>query len=411
MSPPGLMTIARFAATLVEASGDLGGPMKRSIRRIALGLALGAVACSSIAPLTGVPAAASHCPNLRSGTWTGTSTSSVLVGLPGEMTVEYTFTDGDVQGTITPTLNGIPIQASLPVSGSVICDAISFAIVGENITFDGVIAADGNSANGSYFRFAPYLDSGTWTATVSQELPLVSVGSGVVLEGDAGSTQKIHIPVTLSQPGNQTISVAYQLVPSFAAPQPTPGEDYLHRSGTVRFPVNTTTGLTPVTKWVTVTVLDDEIDEQDESLFVVIGNPVGAKIDDSTGAVTIVDFDDSDNSVQVSFTAGSIAEGDPHETSAARRTAKVTVALSRPAVSEIRVEWTTGDATAVAPSDYIAKSGVVKFAPGQVRKTLSFPIVADDEPESDETFVVYALSVSGPAIESPLLGGITIMEQ
>ncbi len=129
--------------------------MKRNRRRLACCVALGALVGISITPLASVPAAASHCPTLRSGTWTGTSLSSVLPGLPGEMTVDYAFSDDDVQGTITPTLNGVPILAPLPVSGSVICDAISFGIVGENITFDGVIAADGNSANGTYLRLAP----------------------------------------------------------------------------------------------------------------------------------------------------------------------------------------------------------------------------------------------------------------
>ncbi len=74
--------------------------------------------------------------------------------------------------------------------------------------------------------------------------------------------------------------------------------------------------------------------------------------------------------------------------------AVMTVSLSRPAPVALSVDWATQDGNpepaAKAPDDYAARETTVNFAPGQVRKTISVPIVDDTLPEPpDSTYNVH----------------------
>ena len=63
------------------------------------------------------------------------------------------------------------------------------------------------------------------------------------------------------------------------------------------------------------------------------------------------------------------------------------VTLDPAATGIVTVQYTTVDATAVAPTDYAATSGTLTFAPGDTRKqTALVPIVNDGEEDSGETF-------------------------
>ena len=67
-------------------------------------------------------------------------------------------------------------------------------------------------------------------------------------------------------------------------------------------------------------------------------------------------------------------------------TARFSVRLSRTAAATIAVSYATVDGTAVAGSDYVATNGVVTFAPGELRKTVSVALTPDGPIEPDEFF-------------------------
>ena len=79
-------------------------------------------------------------------------------------------------------------------------------------------------------------------------------------------------------------------------------------------------------------------------------------------------------------------------------TAVFTVTLAPAGSQPVTVEYATADGTAVAPDDYTASSGTLPFAPGETEKTISVPIVADDEDELDETFFVHLSNASNATI-------------
>ena len=75
------------------------------------------------------------------------------------------------------------------------------------------------------------------------------------------------------------------------------------------------------------------------------------------------------------------------------------VSLSSPVEEEVTVNYSTSDDTAIAGTDYIAKSGSLTFAVGETEKTVTVEIVGDTEIEPDETFFFNLSNAEGVAID------------
>ena len=66
-----------------------------------------------------------------------------------------------------------------------------------------------------------------------------------------------------------------------------------------------------------------------------------------------------------------------------------------PTTEPATVHFTTRDVTAVGGKDYITQSGVLRFAPLEVEKTVPIPLLIDNELEFDETFAVVVTEAQG----------------
>ena len=75
-----------------------------------------------------------------------------------------------------------------------------------------------------------------------------------------------------------------------------------------------------------------------------------------------------------------------------------TVRLSEAAASEVSVGYATANGTATAGSDYVATSGRLSFAAGQLTRTVSVTINGDTTVEPDETLFVNLSSPTGATI-------------
>ena len=64
-----------------------------------------------------------------------------------------------------------------------------------------------------------------------------------------------------------------------------------------------------------------------------------------------------------------------------------TLTLSGPSALSTRVRYQTADGTAIAASDYTARSGEIVFAAGVTSMTVSIAVIGDTTPEADETFL------------------------
>jgi probable HAF family extracellular repeat protein len=80
------------------------------------------------------------------------------------------------------------------------------------------------------------------------------------------------------------------------------------------------------------------------------------------------------------------------------RTATFTVTVSPAASQPVTVNFGTSNGTAVAGSDYQARSGMVTFAPGQTSQTISIVVNGDRTGEWNETFRVTLSQATGAVL-------------
>jgi hypothetical protein len=102
---------------------------------------------------------------------------------------------------------------------------------------------------------------------------VVLPGTASVAEGNSGTTD-LNVPVTLSNPSTQTVTVQWRtlFVPGAAGNQADPASDYSAANGTVTF----APGETAMT--VTISVNGDTLAEPDEYIIVSFTNPTNARM-------------------------------------------------------------------------------------------------------------------------------------
>ena len=187
---------------------------------------------------------------------------------------------------------------------------------------------------------------GTGTITDNDPLPSIVINDVSQTEGNVGTTNA-DFTVTLSAPSGRNVTVNYATANSTAVQ---PG-DYTTTSGTLTF--------TPgqVTKTVSVPVVGDVLDEIDEAFFVNLTVPTNATIADNQGVGTILD-DDPPPSLTINDV--SLAEGN-----AGTANMTFTATLSAASGKIVTVAYATADGTATAPADYTVSRRHADVQPGR----------------------------------------------
>ena len=306
-----------------------------------------------------------------------TSTAAFVVSLsqPSAQTITVSFATANgtaTAGSDFTTASGIltfaPNETQKTVNVTVIGDALNEL----NETFVVNLSAPTNAT----------LADNQATGTIGNDdpLPLVNVGNASVTEGNTGSVN-LNIPVTLSAPSGQVVTVAFATSNGTAIA----GVDYTPTTGTVTFPVGTTS------RTAQVPVLGDIIDELAETFTVTLSAPSNATLGASVGTGTI---NDNDAAPSLRIDDVSIAEGD-----AGSQTATFTVTLSTTSGRTVTVNYSTANATATAASgDYTSRSGTLSFAAGITSQQVTVAVNGDVRDEADETFYVNLSGASGASL-------------
>jgi len=192
--------------------------------------------------------------------------------------------------------------------------------------------------------------------------PTIRPGLVEVAEGDRGIVTA-RVPVSLSFPSQAPVTVAWETFPwpgTATAP-----DDLVSASGTVTFAPGQTTAV------VEVSIVGDREDEDDEIALVRFHQPTNATVGGffGLGAVRILD---DDPPPILRPRRSQITEGDLATTEL-----RIPVRLSRVSGREVQVSWRTVDGTATAPTDYLASSGRLLFAPGQRNAEIVIEVVGD----------------------------------
>ena len=191
---------------------------------------------------------------------------------------------------------------------------------------------------------------------------------------DASGTEvagRLSFDVTLGAPSAKAITIDYATADGSA----TSPADYGATTGTLTF----SPGQTAAT--VSVSVVDDGIDESDETFTVTLMNPVEVTVNDGSATGTIRDT--GANPTMSVMSIGSVSGAEDTVGSLAFE-----VTLEPAGTFEATAAYATVDGTATAGSDYEAMEGTLTFAVGETVKTIPVPVRPDERPEDDETFTV-----------------------
>lgn len=127
-----------------------------------------------------------------------------------------------------------------------------------------------------------FLNSYTQSSSLKDHNPsaiIASIGNTVVVEGNSGQ-RTIEVMVILSEPSNTPVTVSYNTKNGSAV-----DTDYTASNGTITFNPGERV------KKNSVVITSDQGCEKDETVEIVLSNPVGASLSNNAATVTIIDDD------------------------------------------------------------------------------------------------------------------------
>ncbi|MEQ8852337.1 Calx-beta domain-containing protein [Gimesia sp.] len=178
------------------------------------------------------------------------------------------------------------------------------------------------------------------------------------------------LTVTLTQPVSTTVTIDFTTSDQTA----TESTDYQAQSGLLVFPPG------ELTKTITVTTFDSDEVELEERLVVLLSNIQSGGTDvvfaKSQGEITIQDND------VASLTIEDITVEED------TGTVEIAVSLNQPIDTTITVDYASADQSAIAVDDYSLQTATLSFAPGELTRTISIPVVNSDLVELEKSFLV-----------------------
>jgi hypothetical protein len=190
------------------------------------------------------------------------------------VTVKYKVNAGTAQvdTDFTPSEGTLTFASGDPLVKNVVIE-----VLGDRVTeSDETLTVELSDATGAT------IETATATGTIQNDdaPPILTIEDISVTEGDEGTTAAT-LTVQLNHPSAFAITVDYATSDDTAIVD----SDYQAATGTLNFAAG------EVTKTITVTIVGDTEDEEDESLRVTLSNAANSQVTDDTASVTITDDD------------------------------------------------------------------------------------------------------------------------
>ncbi len=215
---------------------------------------------------------------------------------------------------------------------------------------------------------------------------------GTILNDDLGGTVQFSsasyavseasdtVIVTVTRTGGAAAGIAVGY--STGSGTATANRDYLPSGGKLLFNAGETT------KTFIIPILDDAVDEPNVETVNLSLDYISGGAVLGTQATSVLNISDDDPPPLLTMADVAVNEGNSGTT-----TADFSVRLLAVSELPVTVNFATADGTAVAPTDYVSRSGTLTFAPGETVKTISVTVNGDTQREPDETFL---LNLSAP---------------
>jgi choice-of-anchor B domain-containing protein len=176
--------------------------------------------------------------------------------------------------------------------------------------------------------------------------------------------------VTLSHPAQVDVTANYQTADGTAVG----GIDYVPNSGILTIPSGSVTGT------VSATIIDDFLDEDDETFVMNLSNVAGANMVDGQGQATILDDEP--------LPALAVGDAAPAEGNSGTAPAALTLNLVPVSGRDVAVDWSHVAGTATPGVDYLACAGTAVLPAGSTSASLVCEVVGDLDDEPNESFTV-----------------------
>ena len=223
-----------------------------------------------------------------------------------------------------------------------------------------------------------------------EPVPTVALTSDTATASEADGT--VTFTATLSSASAGTVTVDYASSDGTA----TADEDYTPISGTLTFDPG------QMSKTFEVTLLDDALDEADETAVVTLSNPVAADL--GTPASAALTISDNDDMPTVAF---DVADYSVDEDAG---TALVVISLDTPSGQPIMLDIASADGTAVDGADYVGVSKTITLTAGTINQAFAVTLNDDDSDEANETFTLTLSNADHAVIGDPDTTTITILD-
>ena len=303
------------------------------------------------------------------------------------MTVNYAITGTATgSGTDFTLANGtLTINAGATTGTITIASIVNDSLDEANETVIVTLSSPGNATLGSD-------DVHTYTINDNDNAPVVDFNA--TSSNGAESVSSKAITVDLSVVSAKNITVNYAVTGTASGS----GNDYTLGSGTITINAGATTGTITI-----ASIIDDSIDEADETVVLTLSNPSNATL--GTDRAHTYTITDNDNTPTIDFNTTS-SNGAESVSSKA-----ITIDLSGPSSEAITVNYTvTGTATG-SGTDYSLVNGTLSIAAGATTSTITIAnIINDSADEADETVIVTLSSPSNATLGSDDVHTYTIAD-
>lgn len=229
------------------------------------------------------------------------------------------------------------------------------------------------------------LGVGTAVATIgasdgaASARPTLYVDELTVGEGDVFAEATLR----LDAPSADPVWVAYNFRNGTASS--TDRSDFVHSATAVHFAPGQTV------QTLRIPIVDDDAAERTEVFWLTVLADDDVRLSRPDVSMVIVDDDAAMAGVPIVSVRGVVVD------EAVSPFARFAVTLDRPSTGVVSLQYATLDGTAAAGHDYLATTGELTFAPGQVAAMIDVPILDDAQTEAIERFSLALDALDGLA--------------